>query len=159
MKQDMSTTMYQNDVVTDKYMSWFITESIVRSNKKLFKKPGLKEQFTIVKSYDDVFAGFLRVENFLVLVNTKLIDTFNVYALIDNKCIDGGIEEMKKNVEYYGLVKIGTLINQRGYTDDEIEQFESSRAFKLHENIKEYIRKTSIISYCGKLFHIDLGNI
>jgi hypothetical protein len=75
MKQDMSATMFKNKIVTNKYISWFITDKLVKNNSKLFnKQKGMLDQFTVIDSYDDLFAGFLRIENFIVLVNSENIE-------------------------------------------------------------------------------------
>jgi hypothetical protein len=160
MKQDMSSTVHKNTLVTDRYMSWFITKRNAKKNEKMFNKhPDLRDQFIVIDSYNDLFAGFLRIENFVVLVNTENLTEFNVYTLIDNTHMAESLNgKMKANIEYYGLIKIGTLVNPRGYTEEEIEQFEQKHSFLLKEDIKEYLKRSSLISFNKKLFHVDLLN-
>ena len=155
LEQDMTLTMQQNMVVNDNYQQFFITEKIYDEHNDVLNNNVFKK----IESYDDLFSGFLRVENYYVLVNS-LNHTFNVYVLIDNNNSDKlNLNDEKLDIEFYGFIKIGYLINPRPYTINELDTFETIVEFKLSENLKNYLLNTSIVKYDNKLFHVDLKNL
>jgi hypothetical protein len=135
-----------NTLVNDKHIQMFITKKIQEENVNFnFDK------FTLIDDYAEIFNGFIRVEDYYVLVNS-LNKTFNVYLLINtNTCP----KKNDKDIEYYGFIKIGFLINSRGYTSEEILDFENKVNFKLKKDINDYLLKTCLINIDKKLYHIN----
>jgi len=86
---------------------------------------------------------------------------FNVYVLIDNNKTDimNSSDNDLSDIEFYGFIKIGYLVNPRGYNNDEIINFENKVGFNLRSDIKHYLTTTSLLKYDNKLFHINLRDI
>jgi hypothetical protein len=146
-----------NTVIEDKYTQLFITKKIFDENYELFmdKQGG---NYVIVNDYSEVFAGMVRCEEYFVLANSSIIQNkFPVYALINSlEQANLTVNSQDKKFEFYGLVRLGYLINPRGYTDDELDSYESEMGFKLRQDIRSYVKSTSILKYDTRLFHINL---
>lgn len=156
MNQDMTLAIRQNIVVNNNYRQFFITQKIYDEYKNVFNKDN---SLTILNSYDDLFSGFIRVENYYILVNS-LNKRLNVYILIDNNNSEQPLfNDENLEIEFYGFVKIGYLINQRAYNLEEITDFENKINFQLSDNMKNYLLNSSIVKFENKLFHIDLKNL
>jgi len=141
-----------NKIVDDKYMQIFITKEIYEENQDVLNSEDYLKNYKIVDDYSEVFSGFVRCDNYFILANSSIIeDKFNVYILFDNT-------KTNHKFEFYGLIKLGYLVNPRGYTDDEIKLFEEKNNFVLKEDVRQYIKKTSIIKYDKMLFHINLAS-
>ncbi len=146
-----------NTVIEDKYTQLFITKKIFDENYDLFagQEGG---NYVVVNDYSEVFAGMVRCDEYFILANSSIIQNkFPVYSLINS------LEQAKLTVnskdtkfEFYGLVRLGYVINPRGYTDEELNYFESEMGFKLKQDIRTYVKKTSILKFESKLFHINL---
>jgi hypothetical protein len=100
----------------------------------------------------------VRVENYYILLNSNL-DKYYVYTLIDNNFENKlKLNGQEVDIEFYGFINIGYLINPRGYTIDEINKYENENDIKFKDDFKKYILNTSIFKYETKLFHINLKN-
>jgi hypothetical protein len=151
LSQVTSMAQNVNRVVKDVHIQLFITKEIFEQNKEKFNDNG--QSYTIIDSYDEMFNGIVRVKNFYVLANSSNIhNKYNVYTLFDSK----NQPDTNIDFEFYGFVKLGYLINPRGYTNEEIELFELGVGYPLKEAIKDYVKKSSIIKFDNKLFHINL---
>jgi hypothetical protein len=142
-----------NRVVKDVHTQLFITKEVFEQNKKILNNN--EHNYSIIDSYDEMFKGFVRVNNYYILANSANIhNKYYVYALFDSQ------SESNNNInyefEFYGFVKLGYLINPRGYTEEEINLFELAVGFPLREEIREYVKKSPVIKYDNKLFHINL---
>jgi hypothetical protein len=142
-----------NKVIKDVHIQSFISRSVFESNKGMINNNENGNKYTIIENYDEMFNGFVRVNNYYILANSSNIhNKYNVYTLFDSQSDpDNNI-----NYEFYGFAKLGYLINPRGYTNKEINLFELAVGFPLKEDIKEYVKKSPIIKYDNKLFHINL---
>jgi hypothetical protein len=147
-----------NNIVQDKYMQLFITREIFEKNNDVFKNNENGKNYVIIDDYSEIFNGFIRVDKYFILANSSIVkNKYNVYVLIDsNLGVDYTINNQNVDFEFYGFVKLGYLINQRGYTDEELLAFETEMKFSLRDDFKEYVKKTSIFRYSNKLFHINL---
>lgn len=147
-----------NDVIDDKYIQMFIRNDIFSKNENIFENSKNDTNYKIVEDYSEVFNGLIRVDKYYILANSSIIkNSYNVYILIDsNSEVNLTINNKNTDFEFYGLIKIGYIINPRGYNEDEIVSFEKEMNFVLKNDFKEYIKKTSIIKYENKLFHINL---
>jgi hypothetical protein len=150
-----------NNIIQDKYMQLFITREIFEKNNDLFKNDENDENsknYIIVDDYSEVFNGFIRVDKYFILANSSIIkNKYNVYILVDsNSGLNYTINNENINFEFYGFINLGYLINPRGYTEEELIGFETEMKFSLRDDFKEYVKKTSIIKYANKLFHINL---
>lgn len=148
-----------NNAIEDKYTQLFVTRKIFDENYDIFTGKESGGNYVIVDDYSQVFAGLVRCDNFFILANSsKITNKFPVYALINSQ--EHGnltVNFQEKKFEFYGLVRLGYLINPRGYTLEEIDEFEQIMGFKLRPDIKSYVSKTSILKYESKLFHINLN--
>jgi len=146
-----------NTIIQDKYTQLFITKKIVDENNELFlnKDSG---KYVIINDYSEVFAGMVRCDDYFVLANSSIIQNkFPVYALINSlEQTNLTINSQNTKFEFYGLVRLGYLINPRGYTDEELDSYESELGFKLRQNFRSYVKSTSILKYESRLFHINL---
>ena len=141
-----------NTLVNDKHIQMFITKKISEENNEI-----KFDNFTIIKDYSEIFNGFIRVEDYYILINS-LNNTYNVYLLVNtNTCPKQN--ESDKDIEYYGFIKIGYLINPRGYTEEELLEFEDIVNFKLKKDIRQYLLNRSIIKIENKLYHINLVHL
>lgn len=147
-----------NNVIHDKYSQLFITRKIFEENYEIFVGKETGGNYVIVNDYSEVFAGLVRCDDYFILANSSQItNKFPVYALINSQDQTNlTINSQKKNFEFYGLVRLGYLINPRGYTDKELDNFEKTMGFVLRNDLKSYVSKTSILKYDNKLFHVNL---
>jgi hypothetical protein len=147
-----------NNVIEDKYSQLFVTRKIFEDNYDIFVNKETGGNYVIVNDYSEVFAGLVRCDEFFILANSsKITNKFPVYALINSQeQANITINSQDKKFEFYGLIRLGYLINPRGYTIEEIEEFENTMGFKLKPEIKSYVLKTSILKYENRLFHINL---
>lgn len=147
-----------NSVIEDKYTQLFITRKIFEENYEVFmgKEGG---NYVIVEDYSDVFAGLVRCDEYFILANSSIIQNkFPVYTLLNSTEHDSlTVNSKDTKFEFYGLVRLGYLINPRGYTNEELDTFESEMGFKLKQDVRTYVSKTSILKYENRLFHINLN--
>jgi len=146
-----------NTVIQDKYTQLFITKKIFDENYEVFMgKDG--GNYVIVNDYSEVFAGMVRSDEYFILANSSIIQNkFPVYALINSlEQANLTVNSQDTKFEFYGLVRLGYLINPRGYTEEELNYFESEIGFKLKQDIRSYVKSTSILKYESRLFHINL---
>jgi hypothetical protein len=146
-----------NTVIQDKYTQLFITKKIFDENYELFMgKDG--GNYVTVNDYSEVFAGMVRCDEYFILANSSVIQNkFPVYALINSlEQANISINSQDTKFEFYGFVRLGYLINPRGYTDIELDSYESEMGFKLRQDIRSYVKSTSILKYENRLFHINL---
>jgi hypothetical protein len=150
----------KNDVMIDDYVQLFITEEIFEDNKKVFNNERNGINYSIVDSYDQVFAGFIRTENYFILINSENFEQkYGVYVLIDGSTGDKFIcNDSDKKIEFYGFVNIGYLVDPLGYEESTMKHFEEENNFKIPPQIRSYLSNSSIIQHSKKLFHIDIIN-
>ena len=147
VEQSLMLVKQTNLLVNSNYKQLFITQAIY---DQFYNTNNLSE-FTIINNYDDLFSGFIRADNYYILANSSN-SKFYVYLLIKQS------ESAQVDpFEFYGFINIGYLINPRGYTNEEIINYESQNGFQLKSDFKDYIRNTSIIKYQNKLFYINLS--
>jgi len=147
-----------NTVIQDKYTQFFVTKKIFDENYDLFAgQQG--SNYVIVNDYAEVFAGLVRSDEYFILANSSVIQNkFPVYSLINSlEHTNLTINSKDTTIEFYGLVRLGYLINPRGYTNEELDGFETTMGFKLREDVRTYVKKTSIVKYESRLFHINLN--
>ncbi len=147
-----------NTVIEDKYTQLFITKKIFDENYDLF----MDQQggnYVVVNDYSEVFAGLVRSDEYFILANSSVIQNkFPVYSLINSmEHTNLTINSKDKKFEFYGLVRLGYLINPRGYTNEELDTFESTMGFKLRQDLRSYVKNTSVLKYENRLFHINLN--
>lgn len=148
-----------NKVLQDKYYQLFITRKIFDENNDIFLGKELNVNYVIVDDYSEVFAGLVRCNDYFILANSSQITSnkYPVYALIDSlEQANITVNSQDKKFEFYGFVRLGYLINPRGYTSEELDIFEQTMGFTLRPEIKSYVSNTSILKHDNRLFHIDL---
>lgn len=150
-----------NEYVIDTYLQLFINDKVFSENMDIFGTEKTGVNYTTVESYNDIFKGFIRNENYFILLNSDVFDDkFGVFILIDNsvgkKYLCNGID---REIEFYGFINIGYLINQNGYSKDFLTNFENVNGFTIPDQIKIHLENSSILKYNDKLFHIDLKDV
>jgi hypothetical protein len=147
-----------NNVIQDKYTQLFVTRKIFEENYDIFASETSGGNYVVVDDYSQVFAGLVRCDQYFILANSsEIINKFPVYTLIDSlEQANITVNSQDKKFEFYGLVRLGYLINPRGYTQQELEHFEQTMGFELKPEIKSYVSNTSILKFENRLFHINL---
>jgi hypothetical protein len=160
MKQEHPFLKDTNEVVIDTYVQLFLSEKVFRENKELLHDERNGVNYSVVETYTDVFKGFIRNKDFFILLNTDNFDgKYGVFILINNGmgkkfiCNNADIE-----IEFYGFINIGYLINTSGYRENVLQQFESDCNFTIPDPIRMHVENSPIIKYNKQLFHIDLVN-
>ena len=160
MKKDQPFYKMKNEVVVDTYVQMFLSEKVFRENAELLNNEKNGVNYSVVDTYDDVFKGFIRNEHFFILINSNNFDKqYGVFVLINNGdgkrfiCNNSDIE-----IEFYGFLKIGNLVNTAGYRPEVISAFEQNAGFTIPDTIRMEIENTSIINYNKQLFYVDLVN-
>ena len=150
-----------NTVVVDAYLQLFISEEEFQNNKSAFKNERNGVNYSVVPHYDEVFKGFVRTQDYFILLNSENFDhKYGVYILIDGNSGDKYIGNTNKKITFFGFINIGYLIDPLGYTEEQLVTFESKVGFTIPPLIRSRLEHTSIINYklANKLFHIDLIN-
>lgn len=148
-----------NTAIQDRYTQLFVTRKIFEENYDIFANNESGGNYVVVDDYSQVFAGLVRCDEYFILANSSQLpaNKFPVYALIDSlEQANITVNSKDKKFEFYGLVRLGYLINPRGYTPEELTNFEQTMGFNLRPEIKSYVSKTSILQFESRLFHINL---
>jgi len=147
-----------NTVIQDKYSQLFITRKIFDENNDIFLGKELGGNYVVVEDYSEVFRGLVRCDQYFILANSSQVtNKYPVYALIDSlEQANITVNSQDKKFEFYGFIRLGYLINPRGYTSEELDLFEKTIGFTLRPEIKSYVSKTSILRHDNRLFHINL---
>jgi hypothetical protein len=156
LEMKMPLLKNKNTIVKDEYMQLFFSQHDYNQNVELFEG---KTNYSLVENFSEIFNGILRVENYYILLNSDH-KQYNVYVLLDNNSKDlKKIDGKPIDLEFYGFIKIGHLINPNGYSKENIEKFEENHNLKVSEKLKNYLLNTSIVKYENRLFHINLDDI
>jgi len=108
-----------------------------------------------VNSFDEVFSGFIKLEQYYILLNTEDNELkYNVYTINKNHC-------KTTNTDYLFFVFIGKIINPSPYTIEEVNEFESKYNLKLDEKIKNHLTNsikilTLKVENTQKIFYVNL---
>jgi hypothetical protein len=153
LEMKMPLLKNKNTIVKDEYMQLFFSQHDYNQNVELFEG---KINYSLVENFSELFNGVLRVENYYILLNSDHKE-YNVYVLLDNNSKDiKKIDGKPIDLEFYGFIKIGHLINPNGYSKENIEKFEENHNLKVSEKVRNYLLNTSIVKYENRLFHINL---
>ena len=160
MENTFDLVHIKNKVMVDDYVQLFISEEVFEKNNKIFNNERNGVNYSVVNSYDSVFSGFIRTENYFILINSDIIkQKYGIYVLIDglsgNKYI---CNDIKDPIEFYGFVNIGYLIDPLGYEEYKLSRFETMNNFNIPSQIRLYLLNSSIIQHGKQLFHIDIEN-
>lgn len=150
----------KNTTLEDKHMQMFISKKIYSKNKTTFEDAVTQGTYKVVNSYNEIFNGFIKTENFLIMVNGEHFNgRYPVCILIDSRNQNIKIKHVKKNLEFYGFFIVGYLINPGPYLEHQLLSFEEENNISITSITRQIILSQPVINYKGKLYYIDLSNI
>jgi hypothetical protein len=152
----------KNTLIKHSYIQLFVDEETFEQNPDIFSDTKKGANYQVIEKLGDCLNGFIRNENFFILINSEHLDgKYGVYVLID------GIKDQQTNyicnntdkpIPFIGFVNIGYLIDPYGYNESQIETFEQKVGYAINPCIRNYLLNSSIIKYKSKLYHVDLDN-
>ena len=160
MKNKFELAHIKNECVIDDYVQLFISEAVFEKHQSIFNYERNGINYSVVDKYDDVFAGFIRTENYFILINSDNFEhKYGVYILIDGSTGDKYIcNDSKEKLEFYGFINIGYLIDPLGYVESDLKTFEDEIGTSIPPLIRSYLSNSSVIKHGKQIFHIDLKN-
>lgn len=162
LSHDFPSVEKPNTLMEHSYIQLFIDEDTFDKNKELFDDDKKGANYKVISQLGDCLNGFIRNENFFILINAENMDgKYGVYAMID------GINDQKTNyicnnadinIPFIGFINIGYLIDIHGYEAEALQKFETEVGFTIPPAIKNYLQHSSIVKFKNKIYHIDLNN-
>lgn len=160
LSRDHNLVSYTNEYVEDKHSQMFLSDEIYKKYKKVFEIPVTQGTYKVIPSYADMFKGFIRTQNFFILLNSAICkERFPVFVLVNSKSQNIKVKHIKKNIEFYGYIFVGYLVNPTKYTNDQLTNFEEEKSIIIPPLIKQLMLAQPFITYNNKLYHFNLKDI
>lgn len=162
LQHEFPNVATKNTLIEHAYIQLFVDEETFEQNPDIFSNTKKGANYKVIERLGDCLNGFIRNENFFILINAENLDgKYGVYVMID------GINDQNtnyicnnsdKHIPFIGFVNVGYLIDPHGYEENEIKEFEEKVGFTINPSVRTYLLNSSVIKHKTKLFHIDLTN-
>lgn len=162
LTHDFPSVEKPNTLMEHSYIQLFIDESTFDENKKIFNNDKKGANYKVISQLSDCLNGFIRNENFFILINAENMNgKYGVYTIIDginDQNTDYICNDTDAKIPFIGFINIGYLIDIHGYDDEDLQKFETNVGFTIPPTIKNYLQHSSVVKFKNKLYHIDIKN-